>query len=67
VLPDIANETRFSNADLSEAVKLCLDNQIASVSVLLGGIPLPSMAGLTMKDVSVSADNGYVMLRGSLQ
>jgi hypothetical protein len=67
VLPDIANETRFSNEDLSTAVKLCLDNQITSMTALLGSIPLPAMAGLQMTNMSVSADNGYVMVKGTLQ
>ncbi len=67
VLDDIANETRFTNDDLSTAVKLDLDNQITSISALLGGIPLPAMAGLQMKDLSVTGADGYVMVKGSLQ
>ncbi|HET9993602.1 MAG TPA: hypothetical protein VFQ65_33925 [Kofleriaceae bacterium] len=67
VLPDIANETRFTNQDLSTAVELCLNNQITSVTALLGGIPLPAMAGLQMKDLSVTGADGYVMVKGALQ
>jgi Glucodextranase, domain B len=67
VLDDIANESRLTNDDLSTAVKLALDSQIASMSALLSGIPLPAMAGLQMKDLSVSSDEGYVMVQGALQ
>jgi len=67
VLDDISNQTEFSNKDLSTAVELSLDAQIASISALLGSIPLPAMAGLQMKDLSITADDGYVMMKGTLQ
>jgi len=67
VLDDVQNESRFTNDDLSTAVKLSLDNQITTVSALLGSIPMPQMAGLQMKDLSVTADEGYVMVKGELQ
>jgi 5-oxopent-3-ene-1,2,5-tricarboxylate decarboxylase/2-hydroxyhepta-2,4-diene-1,7-dioate isomerase len=41
--------------------------QIASVSKLLAGIPLPQVAGLQMRNLSVSADDGYVMVKGELE
>jgi len=67
VLPDIANESHYTNDDLASAVKIGLDNQIASVSALLGAVPLPAMAGLQMKDLSVTGTDGYVMVKGALQ
>lgn len=67
VLPDIANESHYSNDELSNAVQIGLDNQIASITALLGGIPLPAMAGLQMKDLSVTGSDGYVMVKGALQ
>jgi hypothetical protein len=67
VLDSIANETRFTNEDLSTAVQLTLSSQIASITALLGGIPLPAIEGVQMKDLSVTGDNGYVMVKGSLQ
>ncbi len=67
VVPDIANLTRFTPADLSTAVSLSLTAQIQSISQLLGGIPLPAMAGLQMKDLSVTGASGYVMVQGGLQ
>jgi len=65
---EIPNNTLMSDADLGKAVELCLGSQLASISALLGGIPLPAMpAGLTLKDMSVSSDDGYVMVKGTLQ
>jgi hypothetical protein len=67
-LDDIPNQTLLTDADLARAVELCLDGQIGSVSALLGAIPLPTMpGGLTMKDMSVSSDDGYVMMKGTLE
>jgi hypothetical protein len=67
VTDDIPNETRFANADLSTAVTLAMQSQIASISALLGAVPLPSMAGLQMRNMSVGGDQGYVMVKGDLQ
>lgn len=68
VLEDIPNMTLLTNRDLATAVELGLDSQIASISALLGSIPLPTMpAGLSMKQMSVSSDDGYVMMKGTLE
>lgn len=66
-LDDVTNQTRFTDDDLETAVKLSLDSQIASISALLGSIPIPSMMGLQMKDLSLTSDDGYVMMQGTLQ
>jgi hypothetical protein len=44
-----------------------LSAQIASISKLLAGIPLPQVAGLQMRNLSVGADDGYVMVKGQLE
>ena len=67
VVTDVANATHLSDDDLSSAVKLSLGSQIASVSALLGAIPLPSVAGLQMTNVSVVADDGYMMVQATLK
>lgn len=68
VLDDIPNETLLADADLGKAVELALDSQIASITALLGSIPLPTLpAGLTMRNLSVSSDDGYVMMAGTLE
>jgi hypothetical protein len=67
-LDDIPNDTMLADADLGKAVELSLSAQIASISALLGSIPLPALpAGLTMKNLSITSDDGYVMMAGTLQ
>ncbi|HTR56057.1 MAG TPA: hypothetical protein VMJ10_35515 [Kofleriaceae bacterium] len=67
VLPDVPNQTELTNEDLQKAIQLCLTSQIASLTALLGSIPLPSMFGLTLRNVSVASDQGYVMVKATLQ
>ena len=67
VLDDVANQTRFSDEDLSKAVKLATDGQITSISTLLGSIPLPAVAGIQLHNLSVGAAQGYVMVKGEIQ
>ena len=67
VLDDIANETRLTNTDLAAASEACLNAQIAHISALLVNIPLPSIAGLQMRNLTVGSDNGYVMVKGTFE
>jgi hypothetical protein len=67
VLDDIGNESRMTDADLAAASEACLDAQIAHISALLVNIPLPSIAGLQMRNLSVGSDNGYVMVKGTFE
>ena len=65
---EIPNNTMMTDEDLGKAVELCLDSQLASISALLGSIPLPALpAGIVMQNLSVTADDGYVMVKGTLQ
>ena len=67
VLDDIANATRLTDKDLSTATQDCLGAQIAAVSKLLVNIPLPAVAGLQMRNMSLDSDDGYVMLKGDIE
>ncbi len=67
VLDDIANETRLTDEDLASASAACLDAQIAHISALLVNIPLPSIAGLQMRNLEVGSNNGYVMVKGQFE
>lgn len=67
VLDDVSNVTGFSNEDLSKAVTACLKGQISDISKLLTGVPIPSMANMRMKNLSIGADSGYVMVQGGLE
>jgi hypothetical protein len=67
VLDDIPNNTHLSNEDMQKAMQLCLSSQITGISGLLSSIPLPQIDGLQMRNVSVGADSGYVMVSATLQ
>jgi len=66
VLDDIANTTRMNNEDLEEATEVVLKEQISTISKLLVNIPIPSIAGVQMRNVSVQSDDGYVILSGEV-
>lgn len=66
VLDDIANATRLTNEDLGIATSACLTAQIDSISKLLVGIPMPAVAGVQMRNVSIGSDDGYVILAGEI-
>ena len=67
VLDDIPNNTGMTAEDLQKSIQLCLSSQITSLSALLGAIPLPQLLGLQMRNVSVGAADGYVMVSATLQ
>ncbi|MBA3463793.1 MAG: hypothetical protein H0T46_27805 [Deltaproteobacteria bacterium] len=67
VLEDIDNVTRLTDKDLSIATEACLAGQIETVSKLLVNIPLPAVAGLQMRNMSIGSDDGYVMLKGDIE
>ncbi|MCX5741738.1 MAG: hypothetical protein NT062_04465 [Proteobacteria bacterium] len=64
---DIVNNTRFTNKDLARAVEVSMANQVETISKLLTSIPLPQVAGLQMKNMSMSSDAGYVMVKGTFE
>jgi glucodextranase-like protein len=66
-LDDIPNGTHLLDADLAKVTEVCLQAQIANISKLLVNIPLPAVAGLQMRDLSVGSDDGYVMLKGKFE
>jgi hypothetical protein len=65
-LDDIANTTGLSDNDLASATATTLGAQITSITRLLTAIPVPSVAGLHMHDLSLGSDDGYVMVNGKL-
>lgn len=66
-LDDIPNTTGLSGPDLANATAVGLNAQIASISQLLGAIPVPSIAGLTFRNLSLAGSDGYVLVSGQLQ
>lgn len=67
ILDDIENVTRLSDADLEAVSEVCLKAQIEHISALLVNIPIPSLAGLQMRNLSVGSDNGYVLVKGTFE
>jgi glucodextranase-like protein len=67
ILDDIANTTRLLDKDLKLATEGCLAGQIDAVSKLLVSIPLPAVAGLQMRNMSLDSDDGFVMLKGDIE
>lgn len=67
VLEDIANVTRLTSADLAAATEVSLGAQIDAISKLLVNIPIPSVGGLQMRNMSIGSDDGYVMLQGDIE
>ena len=67
VLDDIANVSRYTDADLAKATEVSLNAQISAISKLLTSIPLPAVAGVQMRNLSVGADDGYVMMKGDVE
>jgi hypothetical protein len=66
-LDDITNTTGLADGDLARATAACLGAQIDAVSKLLVAIPVPAIAGLQFRDLSIAADDGYVLISGQLQ
>jgi hypothetical protein len=66
-LDDIPNTTGLAGPDLAKATAAGLSAQIDAISQLLVAIPVPSIAGLTFRNLSLSGDEGYVLVSGQLQ
>lgn len=66
VVDDIANQTGLDGEDLAIAVGATLDAQLTTIRALLSVIPVPAIAGLQLRDLSIGADSGYVMVRANL-
>ena len=67
VLDDIANTTRMTGQDLAKATEVGLAAQVTALGKLLSSIPLPAVAGVQMRNMSIGSDDGYVMVRGDVE
>jgi hypothetical protein len=63
-LGDVANTTGLEDDVLGRAVSACLGSQIDAITKLLVAIPLPQVAGLQVRNLSIDSDEGYVMVSG---
>jgi hypothetical protein len=62
---DGANE--LSNADFEAITSFALARVVAVGSGLIGTIPLPSLGGISVRDVGVAAHAGYLVVDGDIQ
>ncbi|MBS1120027.1 MAG: hypothetical protein H6Q90_2255 [Deltaproteobacteria bacterium] len=67
ILDDFENQTRLEPADLENASESALKAQIAGITQLLVNIPLPNVAGLQVRNLTIGSDSGYVMVNGALE
>jgi hypothetical protein len=67
LVDDIDNQTGLDDKTLANATTAVLSAQVAAISKLLVAIPIPAVAGLQVRDLSISSDDGYVMVRGAFQ
>jgi hypothetical protein len=67
LLDDIANATGLTDPGLAGASAAVLNAQIASISKLLVAIPLPVVAGLQMRNLSIGGGDGYVVVNGRFE
>lgn len=61
------NSSGYVDDDQEQMIKLVVDHQVDTISLLLGNIPLPAIAGVSMKDLRVEGVAGYVKVSGGIQ
>jgi hypothetical protein len=66
-LDDIANASGLADQDLESGVAASIAAQIDSITKLLVAIPLPAIAGLSLRNLAIGSDDGYVLVSGQLQ
>jgi hypothetical protein len=66
-LDDVPNTTGLNGPDLASATAVGLGAQIDAISKLLVAIPVPTIAGLSFRNLSLAGDDGYVLVSGQLQ
>lgn len=67
ILEDLPNITGFEAADLSRLTALVVDHQVKTIAELLGNVPIPAIGGLMVSNLTVSGDNGYVVIKGDMK
>ena len=65
LLDDTDNGTGLDGQALSNATAAILGAQLDAMARLLVAIPLPAIAGLEVRDLSIGSDRGYVMVKGA--
>lgn len=63
----IDNTSGYDDDDQEAMIKLVVDEQVKLLSLLFGNIPLPTIAGVQLKEVKVSAGAGFIKVGGVLR
>jgi len=67
LLDGTANADTLNTDDLTNAASTGIGLQLDSLSKLLIKLPIPSLAGIQLENVSIGADRGYVLVSGEIQ
>jgi hypothetical protein len=60
------NISGYADADKEAMIKLVVDRDVELFSLLLGNIPLPTIAGVKLSGTQVGAGDGFVKITGEL-
>jgi len=66
LLDDASGTAGVTGDDLSGATSTGIGIQLDSLSQLLITLPVPSVAGIQLEQLSIGADSGYVMMSGQI-
>lgn len=66
LLDDPTNPSEITSADLTGAANAGVRLQLDSLSEVLVTVPVPSIAGLTLDNLSLRGDSGYIVAGGEI-
>lgn len=64
---ETANVTGFNNDDLDALLELSISHMVETISTVIGEIPVPSIAGVTVDNLNVGGRDGFVTVTGALR
>jgi hypothetical protein len=64
---DVENQTGFDKAALEAMIPMAVSFEMEHLLPLLGAIPLPSIGGVALTDVSVEGQSGYLTISGTME
>jgi hypothetical protein len=67
IADEIANDTGFLDEDLAKVTEMAVKHQVEVIEQMLSGVTLPSFQGVSMSNLSVAGDSGYLVISGSLR
>lgn len=64
---EVTNVTGFNNDDLDALLELSIRHMVDTIGTVVGEIPIPSVAGVTVNDLDIGGRDGFVTVTGSLR